>query len=146
MVNLQKGITLIELMIVVAILLLSIFAVIPFSQAWIANNQIMKTEKMFLEAYERTKNEAIRNPQGIKQDSTQAVASLKVDNTNKIIQVVNSLDRTLWEVDVPTRTSINLTNSCLNQIKLNNNAHVMTSGCTTYTISASGGTDAQGSL
>lgn len=150
MVKQQRGVTLIELMIAIALLAMLALAIFPLGRAWVANAQITKTEKLFLEAYSRAKNEAIRNPNAVTIDSTTPAAVLIVDNTNKMITVRNKDDSTansivLQNAIEPTVT-VTLSTACSNKIPLNNNAYVMTVNCTVYTISANGGTNATGAL
>ncbi|WP_326519346.1 pilus assembly FimT family protein [Acinetobacter sp. CAAS 2-6] len=154
MVRLQQGVTLIELMITIALLAILAVAGIPLGRAWIANVQITKTEKLFLDAYVRAKNEAIRNPNGISQDSATAVATLSVDNSNKTIKVLDSKSppTLMWTVDIPPNVTVRLSSATTStecadsQVTLDNNGHILTANCTKYTISANGGTDATGSL
>ncbi len=150
MVKQQRGVTLIELMIAIALLAMLALAIFPLGRAWVANAQITKTEKLFLEAYSRAKNEAIRNPNAVTIDSTTPAAVLIVDNTNKMITVRNKDDSTansivLQNAIAPTVT-VTLSTACSNKIPLNNNAYVITANCTDYTISANGGTNATGNL
>jgi len=84
----QRGVTLIELMIGIALFAILAMAIFPLGRAWVANQQITKTEKEFLEAYSRAKNEALRNPNAVKEDDV--AATLKVNNTDKKIEVINS--------------------------------------------------------
>lgn len=150
MVKQHQGVTLIELMIAIALLAMLALAIFPLGRAWVANAQITKTEKLFLEAYSRAKNEAIRNPNAVTIDSATPAAVLIVDNTNKTITVRNKDDSNansivLQNAIEPTVT-VTLSNACSNKILLNNNAYVMTANCTVYTISANGGTNATGAL
>ncbi len=143
MVNRQYGVTLIELLIAIVLLAMLTLAVFPLGQNWVANAQITKTEKLFLEAYNRTKNEAVRNPNGVPMDSTIPAAILIVDNENKTITVRNKDDSTadsiVLKVTIEPRVTVTLSDKCNNKILLNNNAHVMTADCTVYTITAAGG-------
>ena len=75
----QRGVTLIELMVAIALLAILALAIFPLGRAWVANQQITKTEKLFLEAYARAKNEALRNPNAVKGDVK--TASLEVTTT-----------------------------------------------------------------
>lgn len=150
MVSQHQGVTLIELMIAIALLAMLALAIFPLGRAWIANAQITKTEKLFLEAYSRAKNEAIRNQNAVTIDSTTSAAVLIVNNTNKTITVRNKDDSTadsmVLQVAIEPTVTVTLSNECSNKIPLNNNAYVMTANCTVYTISANGGTNATGAL
>ncbi|WP_313035426.1 prepilin-type N-terminal cleavage/methylation domain-containing protein [Acinetobacter sp.] len=150
MVSQHHGVTLIELMIAIALLAMLALAIFPLGRAWVANAQITKTEKLFLETYTRAKNEAIRNPNAVPIDSTTPAAVLIVDNTNKKIIVRNKDDSTadsiVLQVAIEPTVTVTLSDECSNKIPLNNNAYVMTANCTVYTISANGGTNATGAL
>lgn len=150
MVNQQRGVTLIELMIAIALLVMLALAIFPLGRAWVTNAQITKTEKLFLEAYSRAKNEAIRNPNAVTIDSTTPAAILIVDNANKTVTVRNkddsAADSMILQAVIESTVTVTLSNECNNKIPLNNNAYVMTANCTVYTISANGGTNATGAL
>lgn len=142
MVSQHRGVTLIEIMIAIALLAMLALAIFPLGRAWVANAQITKTEKLFLEAYSRAKNEAIRNPNAVPIDSTAPAALLIVDNTNKKIIVRNKDDSTtdsiVLQVVIEPTVTVTLSNECNNKIPLNNNAYVMTANCTVYSITANG--------
>jgi len=142
MVNQQQGVTLIELMIAIALLAMLALAVFPLGRAWVANQQITKTEKLFLEAYARTKNEALRNPNAVK-GATKA-ASLEVTTTT--VAVKDSNDVAIWSIDIAPTVTVTLSTQCGQKVILDNNAHITTAGCELYTITASGGSDATGIL
>lgn len=137
-------------MIAIALLVMLALAIFPLGRAWVANAQITKTEKLFLEAYSRAKNEAIRNPNAVTIDSTTPAALLIVNNANKTITVRNKDDSTadsmVLQVVIEPTVTVTLSTACNNKIPLNNNAYVVTVNCTVYTISANGGTNATGAL
>lgn len=141
MVN-ERGLTLIELMITIALVAILSMAIFPLGRAWVANAQITKTEKSFLEAYGLAKNEAVRNPNAVK--ANVKAASLVI-NANKV-EVTDSLDNVIWSTDIAPTASITLSPECSQKIILNNNAQITTEGCALYTITASGGTNAIGNL
>lgn len=139
----QRGVTLIELMIAIALLAIVALAIFPLGRAWVVNQQITKTEKEFLEAYSRAKNEALRNPNAVKDG--EIAATLKVDNTAKKIVVENSEEDEIWEVSFATTTTVKLTtgDDCDEdspKVELNNNAYLIDGSCTLYKVEASGGT------
>lgn len=147
----QRGVTLIELMIGITLLAILALAIFPLGRAWVANQQITKTEKDFLEAYARAKNEALRNPNAVKQDNPDlsVVATVIIDNTAKKITVQNSAKEMIWEATMAPTVTVTLSTGCTEghqQIKLNNNAHFLTGSCTFYKVEANGGTYASGSL
>lgn len=144
----QRGVTLIELMIGIALLAILAMAIFPLGRAWVANQQITKTEKEFLEAYSRAKNEALRNPNAVKEDDV--AATLKVNNTDKKIEVINSKNVVIWEAVISPTITVTLSTGCTTghqQLTLNNNGYLRTGSCTYYNIAASGGgNNASGSL
>ncbi|QOW52621.1 MULTISPECIES: Tfp pilus assembly protein FimT/FimU [Acinetobacter] len=81
MVKGSKGVTLIELMIVIAIIGISAVALIPLGASWVAKTQVEKTQKLLVEAYNKATTEAIKNPNGkLQTDTNPMVAKLTVTN------------------------------------------------------------------
>ena len=150
MVRLPRGITLIELLVTVALIAILAMSALPLGRAWVANAQITKTEKLFLEAYSRARNEAIRNPNAVKIDGTAPAAVLIIDNTAKTMTVRNkddsAADSIVLQSAIEPTVTVTLSTECNNKIPLNNNAYVLTADCNVYTITASGGTNAAGAL
>lgn len=141
----QRGVTLIELMISIALLSILALAIFPLGRAWVANQQITKTEKLFLEAYARAKNEALRNPNAVKGDVK--AASLEVTSTTVLVKDSNGAG--IWSTAIAPTVTVTLSSGCATghkKIELNNNAHLLTGSCTFYTVAASGGTNATGTL
>lgn len=142
-----KGVTLIELIIVIAIIGISAAALIPLGTSWIAKTQVDKTQKILVEAYSKAVTEAIKNPNGIQQtDTNPMVAKLAVANgsggAEGIIYVKASDDSTvLWSAKYPAAVSIalNASSSTCTVLELNNNTARIGTTCTGgYTISRSG--------
>ncbi|MFC6166811.1 pilus assembly FimT family protein [Acinetobacter terrestris] len=149
----QRGVTLIELMIGIALLAILAVAIFPLGRAWVANQQITKTEKLFLEAYARAKNEALRNPNSIRYDpndlDSSTVAIVIVDNAAKKIKVQNSAEEMIWEASIAPTVTVTLSTGCASghqQIELNNNAYFLATSCTFYKVEANGGAYASDSL
>jgi prepilin-type N-terminal cleavage/methylation domain-containing protein len=147
MVAASKGVTLIELMIVIAIIGISAAALIPLGTSWVAKTQVDKTQKLLVEAYSKAVTEAIKNPNGIRQTDTDSmVAKLTVANgsggAEGVINVKASDDSTvLWSAEYPAAVSIalNASSSTCTALELNNNAARISTTCTGgYTISRSG--------
>lgn len=149
----QRGVTLIELMIGITLLAILALAIFPLGRTWVANQQITKTEKQFLEAYARAKNEALRNPNAIKYDpndlDSSIVATVIIDNTAKKIEVQNNAEETIWEVSIAPTVTVTLSTGCTGgyqQINFNNDGYLLAGSCTFYKVEADGGTYASGSL
>src|SRR5690606_35070816 len=102
MVRAYKGVTLIELVIVIAIIGISAAALIPLGTSWVAKTQVEKTQKLLVEAYNKATTEAIKNPNGkLQTDTNPMVAKLTVTNGSSgaegVINVKASDDSTvLW--------------------------------------------------
>lgn len=142
----QRGVTLIELMIGIALFAILALAIFPLGRAWVANQQITKTEKEFLEAYARAKNEALRNPNAVQGSTAAATVEVKMDNT---VAVMDSGANIIWSFEIPSTVTVTLSVGCdtgHQTIELNNNAHFLAESCTFYKVEASGGTHASGSL
>lgn len=144
----QRGVTLIELMIGIALLAILAVAIFPLGRAWVANAQITKTEKELLEAYARAKNEALRNPNAVKEGAK--AASLEVTSTTVVVK--DSNNATIWSFNITPTVTIQLStlpasatcDSTTQKVELNNNASLQTNTCTQYLIQASGGQDETG--
>ncbi|MCO8108831.1 MULTISPECIES: pilus assembly FimT family protein [Acinetobacter] len=144
----QRGVTLIELMIGIALLAILAVAIFPLGRAWVANAQITKTEKELLEAYARAKNEALRNPNAVKEGAK--AASLEVTSTTVVVK--DSNNATIWSFNITPTVTIQLStlpasatcDSATQKVELNNNASLQTNTCTQYLIQASGGQDEAG--
>lgn len=145
MVRAYKGVTLIELMIVIAIIGISAAALIPLGTSWVAKTQVDKTQKMLLEAYNKAVTEAIKNPNGKLQPDM--VAKLTVTNGSSgaegVINVKASDGSTvLWSAKYPATVSIALeapSGSICEALELNNNAARIGTTCTgEYSITRSG--------
>ena len=148
MVKKQHGVTLIELLITITLLGILATQIVPLGRAWIANTQISNAEKLLVEALGKARNEALKNPEGFI-GATTPVAIIKVNNTSKQIVVENgkATPTTLWKAQIPATVSINFgpTSCTTNTMQLNNNSQNI-STCSTYTITANGGTNAEGNL
>jgi len=147
MVKGSKGVTLIELMIVIAIIGISAVALIPLGASWVAKTQVEKTQKLLVEAYNKAVTEAIKNPNGIRQTDTHPeVAKLTVTNGSSgaegVINVKASDDSVLWSAKFPATVSIALeapSGSTCEALELNNNAARIGTTCTgEYSITRSG--------
>lgn len=141
------GFTLIELLICLSITVLLLLISVPLGRTWVANAHIAQAESQLLQAYERAKALALRNPNGVA--GATATATLTVNNTTYSLTVQDSGGTAMWNATMPSDVTATLGGStCNNQLALDNNGLPLAAAtCTTaYTISASGGTNATGNL
>lgn len=141
------GFTLIELLICISIMVLLLLIGVPLGRTWAANAHIAQVESQLLQAYERTKALALRNPNGV--TGANAAATLLINNTTHGLTVQDSASTTIWSGTMSSDVTAVLAGAaCNNQLALDNNGlPLATALCTTaYTISASGGTNATGTL
>jgi prepilin-type N-terminal cleavage/methylation domain-containing protein len=136
----QHGFSLIEIMFTVSLVVLLTMMAAPFARAWVANARIADTENKLRQAYKKVVSLAIRNTSA----SSLTSASLVYSNTSNTLTIVNN-GSTTWTAKYYSDISI-VIGSCASQIDYDNNGFPINSGCSSYTISASGGTNATGTL
>lgn len=150
----HRGVTLIELMTVLTIMVLVVLAGTTLGRGWIANAHIAKAEAMLLQSYQIARTAALKNAGGITgtdplTSANKAVATLDVSASPVLTVTDNSTSpaTTIWTGTIDSDTSVTLQDSsCGNQVSLDNMGLPTATGCLAYTISASGGTTASGSL
>lgn len=136
----QHGFSLIEIMITVSLVVLLTMMAAPLARAWVANAHIADTEKKLRQAYKKVVSLAIRNTSA----SSATSASLVFNNTTHTLTIVNNGSAT-WTATYYPDTSI-VVGSCASPINYNNNGLPINPACSTYTVLASGGTNATGTL
>lgn len=145
----QKGITLIELIITLALVAVIIASIAPLGRSWIATAHVSKAQSVLAQAFNKAKTEALKNPNKILSDADNpTVATITVyPNTSppKVI-VTNSSGTTIWEDSFDSDVTITLADTCNSKILLNNTVQFVNTStspatidntCSSYTISAS---------
>ena len=151
----QKGITLIELIITLALVAVIVASIAPLGRSWIATAHVSKAQSVLTQAFNKAKTEALKNPNKVLSDATNpTVATITIDNTTKTITVTNSSSTTIWSDSFDQDTTITLATACSSKILLNNTVQFLNSTtpttidntCSSYTISASSAQSVTGVL
>ena len=151
----QKGITLIELIITLALVAVIIASIAPLGRSWIATAHVSKAQSVLTQAFNKAKTEALKNPNKVLSDATNpTVATVTINNTTKTITVTNSSSTTIWSDSFDQDTTITLATACSSKILLNNTVQFLNSTtattidntCSSYTISASSAQSVTGVL
>lgn len=162
----QKGITLIELIITLALVAIIIISIVPLGRSWVATAHVSKAQSVLLQAFNRAKTEALKNPNKVLTDNTTdpTVAKITIDNTvtPKTITVEScdgtksncGTSTTIWSDSFDQDTTITLAPACSSKILLNNTVQFLNSTtpttidntCSSYTISASSAQSVTGVL
>ncbi|MHA3096809.1 pilus assembly FimT family protein [Acinetobacter brisouii] len=150
----QKGITLIELIITLALVAVIIASIAPLGRSWIATAHVSKAQSVLTQAFNKAKTEALKNPNKVLSDATNPTTALiVVDNTGRLIKVYDSNNNEIWEDSFDNDVTVTITNqistspytSCNgNTILLNNTLQFLDSStkststtCSNYAIAAS---------
>lgn len=151
----QKGITLIELIITLALVAVIVASIAPLGRSWIATAHVSKAQSVLTQAFNKAKTEALKNPNKVLSDATNpTVATITINNTTKTITVTNSSSTTIWSDSFDQDTTITLATACSSIILLNNTVQFLNSTtpttidntCSSYTISASSAQSVTGVL
>lgn len=148
----KAGFTLIEMMVTLAIMALLLLVGAPLGRAWVANAHIAQAESQLLQAYERTRALALRNPAGVTAPTTAATLCITNGNTLKVYQgaanCTTPSTTPIWSGSAATDTSLctPAASTCPSTSQLNLDNNGMSTSSLSYTVSANGGTNASGTL
>lgn len=138
----NRGVTLVELMVTIAIMMILALATVPLGRSWIANSHIAEVNDKLNQAFSRARTEAFLN-KALRAGGI--VASVRyADNQIKVFDTVNP--DPLWVAAVYPDTRITLDESCGSVIEINTDGLIANPVCRSYTISANGGTSITSSL
>lgn len=150
----QKGFTLIEIMIVIAMIALLALATMPMGGSWLRSADLQRTEGQLLEAIGRAKAGALRNPSGTIGDDP--VMAICLDST--LLQVLQgsggsppdcsgTIGAQIWKADLDpgvTITEVGTNGATITCACFNNKGLLTTNSCTsctsstTFTLTAGG--------
>lgn len=102
----EKGFTLIELMIGVAIMAMLLLLAMPFTRDWIDSNRQLQARSVLWEAIAHARAIALRNPSGVA-DSAMLASSLQRNGTLLQVTAADS-DAVLWSGNVPDSAVLKL--------------------------------------
>ena len=132
----SHGLTLVELAVVLAVVVIVAMAAVPYGQAWIANAKIAKANSDLQLAYRKAVAYALRNPNGVNSTSASAVVASVVLQSG-VIKVIDEAAHTIWQSNIASGISVSL--NCSGKVELNNNGVPISPACAGYLISAQAG-------
>lgn len=139
----QRGYTLVELIIAMALLTLLVVGGTTLGRSWVTSSHATNAENQLLQGYKLTRATALINKNAV--TGTTAAASLTIGSGT--ISVTDSSNSTIYRVSLPADTTVTLT--CGSTLALNNNAVPTAAACQSslaYTISVTGGSNVTGTL
>lgn len=137
----DRGVTLVELMVTIAIMMILALATVPLGRSWIANSHIAEVNDKLLQAYSRARTEALINRHG---RVGGIVASISISSSQ--FQVRDSNNNEVWISPYYSDTVVTIDEGCANLIQIDTNGLIADSACSAYTVSASGGTSISSNL
>lgn len=136
------GLTLIELMVTIAVLMILALASVPLGRSWVANSHIAEVNDKLNQAFSRARTEAFLNKA---KQAGGGVASVRyADNRIEVFDGINA--DPVWAVDIYPDTTITFDESCGGVISINTDGLIDQPICRSYTISANGGTSITSNL
>lgn len=117
----QYGFTLVEIMVVLGILALLVFAASPLTGAWVNDAHLAQTEGSLKQAIGRAKAIALRNEQGITSDNAAAALCITEADGERVLSVLEGVDNdspsctgptgsVSWSTQLSQRIDINTEN------------------------------------
>lgn len=127
----QRGLTLIELMIVILIGSILALVALPFTGAWVGSTQVHTGKSSLQQAWGQAKALALRNAKMV--TANDPAAELMIDTVNKLLIACPALcddaDATeKWSMPIPEGITIALTNPVSSSIRFTNTGQLLDSG------------------
>lgn len=137
----DRGVTLVELMVTIAIMMILALASVPLGRSWIANSHIAEVNEKLIQAFSRARTEALINRHG----KIGEVAAYVRYSGNQL-EVFDGNNNVVWVSNIYPDTLVTLDEICAGRIELNADGLIVDAGCRAYTVSASGGTSISATL
>lgn len=127
----QRGVTLIELMIVILIGGILALVAMPFTGAWVGSTQVHTGKSSLQQAWGQAKALALRNAKMV--TSNEPAAELFLDTTNKLLIVCPALcddadAAEKWSMPIPEGITIEFTDPASSSIRFTNTGQLLDSG------------------
>lgn len=106
-----RGYSLIELMIVLAIIAVLLAAGLPYTRAWVDSNQQLQARNMLWEAVAQTRALAMRNPTQAQGNLAVAAQLTLSPDTNAVAVAMPGAATAAWHATLPTRPTFQLTDA-----------------------------------
>lgn len=151
MVRQTAGVTLIELMIVIAILAFLLLATLPFTSSWIYSARVTDGKNKLIQAYGLAKALALRNPNAAL--ALNPAAGLRLDSLTLYVCSGDPTDATqcaegksavVWSTDLVKNTEVSIGGATgdVQTIAIDNTGSALTSATYTITYGSENETDA----
>ncbi|TVZ38414.1 prepilin-type N-terminal cleavage/methylation domain-containing protein [Alteromonadaceae bacterium 2753L.S.0a.02] len=137
----QQGLSLIELMIVIAIFSLVSLASVSFTSAWVDGNRVLEGESLVFQAFSRAKATALRNEFASTGD--QAAAAMCFSNNTLSVHAASDgaaatcAGSPSWSVNLHQRLELQANGAALSCACLSNQGRLTQTGCATCTSASS---------
>lgn len=122
MVKASEGVTLLELMVVLAIVAILLLLAVPLGSAWIAGAQVAETKALLQQGYANARALALRNPAASSDGAPSAALKLdgdfllvcKGDRSNSACARTDASGTVVWKTDVVRGTGVSVTVTSVN--------------------------------